>query len=228
MKNILIFTANYPYGSGETYLEAEIEYLSRLANVFIVPMSDKENNDFRREVSPSVKVLSVSRQEKQDKCKALCKTLLSRALLAGVGELISCRKLKAKTLTELLKFIYAGETHLQRIIKLIHKNNIAIDKNLVAYSYWMDSSSYVAVQLGKMGCKCLTRAHGGDLYDERTPWNHQFLRKYIIRNIDYVCPISIKGKEYFEKRVGVSENIIPMHLGIKDICRITKKSFLFG
>lgn len=81
----------------------------------------------------------------------------------------------------------------------------------------MDSVSLaIAIFKKKHGCRVITRCHGGDLYDERLPWNHQFLRKYIVDNCDLVCPISKQGENYLKNRVGNKDNIVFSHLGIVD------------
>lgn len=216
MKNVLIFTSLYPYGTGETYLEAEIEYLCGVSNVTVVPLGVKNSDDEHRELPPSAKLVILEQNKKSQKIKAFIKSIFSVAFAYGVFELIKCKKISVKTIKELLKFIYAGESHYQKVIFMLKHNKVPLNKDLIAYSYWMDGSAYLVSKLGKKGCISLSRAHGGDLYDERTPWNHQFLRKYIVEHIDYLCPISFKGKEYLENRIGKYENIIPMHLGIKD------------
>lgn len=216
MKNILIFTASYPYGSGETYLEAEIEYLSEVSNVAVVPLGVKGEVHKHRELPPSVKLFLLKDNSKPQKIKAIFKAFLSKAFFCGISELVRCRRLSATTIKELAKFVYAGESHYQKVISMLKANGITLNEDLIAYSYWMDSSSYMASKLGEKGCISCSRAHGGDLYDERTPWKHQFLRQYIVEHIDLLCPISFKGKEYLESRIGKHDNIVPMHLGIQD------------
>ena len=216
MKNILIFTASYPYGSGETYLEAEIEYLSQVSNVTVVPLGVKDEARKHRELPPSVKLLLLKNNNKLQKIKAVLKSVCSKAVFFGVLELVRCGKLSATTIKELAKFIYAGESHYQKVISMVKANGILLNEDLIAYSYWMDSSSYMVSKLGEKGCISCSRTHGGDLYDERTPWKHQFLRKYIVEHLDFLCPISFMGKEYLERRIGKHDNIVPMHLGIQD------------
>ncbi len=214
MKNIILVTNKYPFGNGETYVCSELEYAHNKANVFVIPIGANCNEPCRT-LPPNVKLL-FPEVIKKNKKYFLIKSLFSKPFICGLKEIAESRKINIKTISELFKFIYASKIHYSTILNTLNKYGINDVSNYTFYSYWMDSTSLSITYFKKFGSKTVTRCHGGDLYDDRVPWKHQLLRKYITENIDFVCPVSIQGKNYLDNRLGVHDNIIPMHLGISD------------
>lgn len=214
MKNIVLITNEYPYGTGETYVEAELEYAHSVAKITVIPIGANDSDNYRT-LPENVKLLS-PQSLKSKKNTLLLKTAFSKPFINGLRDLKIHKKLKIKTVIELFKFVYASKVHYSTILNTLNKNGMDNVSNYIFYSYWMDSTSLSISYFKKHGAKAVTRCHGGDLYDERLPWKHQFLRKYLAEHLDYVCPVSVQGKEYLDKRIGVHNNVIPMHLGIMD------------
>lgn len=214
VKNLVLITNEYPYGTGEAYVEAELEYAQSVANITVIPIGAKACDECR--VVPENVKLLFPQSKKNRKGKLLIKTVFSKPFFTGLKELKTHNKQSIKTVIELFKFIYASKVHYSTIINTLYNNGISNVSNHIFYSYWMDSTSLSITYFKKLGSKTVTRCHGGDLYDDRVPWKHQLLRKYITENIDFVCPVSIQGKNYLDNRLGVHNNIIPMHLGISD------------
>ena len=211
MKDIILITGKYPFGNGETYIAPELEFAHNSVRISIVPMSEDKNGC--RELPDNVRLLSLE-HSKNNKVCLLLQTLFSKQLFKGVLELLSQNKISVLSMKELFKFVYASKVHYKNLLKTLRKN---YDFSKVTfYSYWMDSTSLSISYFRKYGAKTVTRCHGGDLYDERLPWKHQFLRKYIVEHLDYVCPVSVHGKEYLDNRIGVHNNVVPIHLGIQD------------
>lgn len=212
MKDIIIITNSYPFGNGETYFAPELEYAHNVANISIIPMTEDGSNGYRK-LPENVKLLSLE-HSRENKIFLLLNVLFSKPVLQGICELICQKKLSVLTIKELFKFVYASKVHYKRILKALKKDYDL--SNVILYSYWMDSTSLSISYLKKYGAKAISRCHGGDLYDERLPWKHQFLRKYLVEHLDFVFPVSIQGKKYLDERVGKRNNVVAMHLGIED------------
>lgn len=210
MKRVLLLTHSFPYGEGETYLEAELKNLPKDARCYLLPIHS--DNLKKRDLPREIGVLQLSQTSKASKLRALA----SAAYCVGLKELAQCRHLTPSTAKELLKFCYSAQVLFRRIKQTLQENQIALDEDTILYSYWMDSAALAVSLLKKNGAIAVCRTHGADLYDERTPWGHQFLRSYLADRLDYVFPISVMGKAYLEKRTGKQESIIPMHLGVED------------
>ncbi len=217
IKNIVVFTSSYPYGSGETYLEAELEYLAELGvRTIIAPLYRPFLNEPHRILPDECELLNF-RPTKKKKIYRIAETICSGAFWHGLCELFLQNKVNRKTIWELMKFVHSGIAHSENLTVLLDSTDI-LPIETCLYSYWMDSVALSIVLLKKKFkyAKAICRAHGGDLYDERLTWGHQFLRQYLVKNLNYVFPVSIQGKKYFDQRIGVYDNVIPMHLGIKD------------
>lgn len=214
MKSVILITNSYPFGNGETYIAPELEYANGVAHISIIPMIEDKDREHRK-LPDNVKLLSL-KHSKNSKTILILQTVLSKPFFKGLVELISNKKLRALTIKELFKFVYASKVHYCTIKNTLMFNGINDYSKCIFYSYWMDSTSLSISYFKKFGAKSVTRCHGGDLYDDRLPWNHQFLRKYITEHVDFVCPVSIQGKKYLDKRIGFHNNVIAMHLGVLD------------
>lgn len=218
MRKIVLFTSEYPYGNGEAYIEPELEYVkSRNDEFYVMPIYRPDRNEVSREIPEGVTLLKLPERRKgRIRCKI--RAMFSKPFKYGMKELYVHRKLNRRTLRELYKFVNAAYVHKTAIQETLCKNGIDADETIL-YSYWMDSVSLsIAMLKQEFGYKmAVSRTHGGDLYDERLPWKHQFLRKYITESLNYVFPVSMQGKEYLDKRIGTHPNVLPMHLGISDL-----------
>lgn len=89
----------------------------------------------------------------------------------------------------------------------------------VIYSYWMHIPAYAAVrlkQIGDLSCPAVTRAHGYDLYAERTKTGYQPFHRQIFEKIDRIAVVSQHGKAYLERAYGQSGKIFVHRLGAVD------------
>ena len=96
----------------------------------------------------------------------------------------------------------------QQIGRLVQSQKIDI-----IYTYWCTECTVAAVKLKKRfpHLKVVTRFHGMDLYEERTPENWQFFRKEIARRADALCFACEYGRTYFQEHWG-AEFAEKMHL----------------
>lgn len=96
----------------------------------------------------------------------------------------------------------------QQIARLVETEKIDI-----VYTYWCTECTVAAVKLKKRfpHLKVVTRFHGMDLYNERTPEGWQFFRKEIARCADGLCFACSYGQAYFQQRWG-TEYAEKMHL----------------
>lgn len=213
MKTVMLLTNSYPFGRGEPYLEPELRNFPDEMHLVILPLHGEDDGTCRF-IPPNAELLPVPYVNGNAFRKL--RSLFTNAFRAGVKELRSNRKYSVKTLVELWRFVYSADTIQTRIEKALFERSFSIDTDTVLYSYWMDSASLAAVQLKKYGAMAICRAHGADLYDERTLWGHQFLRSYLAEKMDQVYAVSEVGKRYLQQRVVQHEKISCAHLGVTD------------
>lgn len=214
IKRIVLISNSFPYGYGESFLEPEMAYVPDGIDYYIVPIHKYPNR--LRDVSKNTKVVDLEQVESKKNIWIYFRSIFSVLFLHGVRELISCKKISIRSILALVSFIYSGRVLARRIKKCLLLSNIPVDSETIIYSYWMDSSAISAYVLSDKKAKVFCRTHGADLYDERTKYNHQFLRKFICTQFDGVFPISEQGKRYLERRTGCREKIHSSHLGVVD------------
>lgn len=87
----------------------------------------------------------------------------------------------------------------------------------IHYSYWFEEWSLILGELFSRGLirGHITRAHGFDLYDERSPLGYHPYRRTQLRGLKKIFPVSNVGTEYLKKRIG-SIPITTAYLGTED------------
>jgi colanic acid/amylovoran biosynthesis glycosyltransferase len=214
--DLILFTYNFPFGKGESFLENEVRILCKyFRNIHIFPLSYGESS-VSRHLPPGVSVSAplIKFDLKKDKFKLL---------FSGVVNLSPCRF----AITELFekkawsgknRFIdWLGSTLITRILlsatiqRTISKQ---IGQTTLFYFYWGDKSTAIIPFLRqKLNNPIIVRFHGSDLYEELKGWIP--FRQQLLQNIDYAIFISQVGKDYLEKRYSNSKlNSYIFRLGV--------------
>lgn len=207
---LVIFTAHYPYGQGEEFLEKELRtaegYFERIT---IVSM---EKHDFGKvRYVPRNAIVVPVRQ----------KTGRAAQLLYGVGSLLKPRLWK-EFLWARKNTVYAAAAILkqlmiqERTMALLHRKKgewLACHPGTVYYSYWLGAN--FAFDADLQGLR-ISRAHGGDCFYAR---GYHPYRRQALRNLDDVFPISEAGRRdiiehYADEVPGLAEKVRTARLGI--------------
>ena len=220
LNKLILFTASFPFGDKETYLESEIQVLSKYFNeIEIYPHFYKDKKTEKRHVPLNVKVHLPAFPLKK----------MSRVLLAFRG-LLRSPKL-SYFFIEFFEFdIYKSKDKLKRwFFSLIHYlatigsyqyENVKEESNVIFYFYWGDGWVFSCLNINKKNDKTIfIRLHGMDANSEMS---NGFLpvRKYIFDKADYLLPISESLKSYVSNKFVISHNkIIVSRLGV-DIPRM--------
>lgn len=111
----------------------------------------------------------------------------------------------------------------KKIISSIVTKQSYRPENTVVYSYWNNN---VAVGLSLLkktmpNVKCISRAHGYDVYLERNPGQYLPLRKLIFSSLDHVLFVSNNGLLYSQKLFGKYLSFAVSYLGVE--ASLTKK-----
>lgn len=229
MSNILVvFTDKYPYGEGETFIEAEREYWKCFDKVIICPVLLREEDITRKGFFCKENECVVATTEKRI-------TLLSvvSALTGGISwaETLQEKKL-TRSITDkktLLSMTVLSNLRIKRIEKelcqLIGKEK---DNRILFYSYWMYEPALVSIGLKKnfSNARLITRTHGYDLYEERQLNNYVPYRHLVLNAMDRIYPISENGRKYLHDkyRGKYDEKIVVERLGtIRLFCLSDRK-----
>lgn len=212
---LYVFTATFPHGKRESFLEDEITYLCKaFESVIIVPLSAR---------GPQTRKVP-------NNCVVITPIIHSRFQQYTRG--LFCFKsisLYAKDFFE--KKVFLNTKRLKQwFISMVLTNNLLKSKDIkalfdnikeedVCYFYWgKGSNPLAAIYRGK--CHFVSRFHGEwDLWEESSG-NYAPIRKQISDSLDFAAMISKKGEYYFKQRYpGCKTYIFP--LGSRDggICK---------
>lgn len=214
MSNLVLLTSNFPYGKGETFLKSEVPFLSEhFENVYILP-THSYFNDQSFNFPKNVKILKVDfKLNKLDKILAV-RFLFVKAIML---ELLLRRKNGMRWNSIRFKTMLISYAKAKRITNFLISNQFGSEA--VFYSYWCDDS---AIALAQLKCKnpllkCVSRAHGWDVYEEVSSIQYLPFRSFISENLDAIYPVSISGaKEINEKwRRSIDQKVTHRYLGVK-------------
>jgi len=193
--SLYLFTAGYPYGKAESFLEDEIQYLAKLFDrIVIVPLSGVG--------VPSRKVPS--------NCEVLKPVINDRKKQYKKG--LFCAKSLFPFLKDfLIKKVFCDKRRLQAWgVAYVLVNNLLKDQSIkdlfskikpydVCYFYWGKGSNLLSYfYRGK--AKFVSRFHGEwDLWEESSG-SYAPLRKKLSESLDLAVFISKKGEVYFKSR----------------------------
>jgi glycosyltransferase involved in cell wall biosynthesis len=221
-KEIIILTNEFPFGKRETFVESEIEVISKVYNKIIVVPS-KKCNSVRKLPSNVIVDLTVCNQYKG--WFWIIKAVISPFFLKTVFKYVKVFRNK-KQIIYLFKYITSFTIHYNIYPKLITKYN----PDLI-YSYWFNSSVDALAFLlrkNKYHFKVVCRAHRIDLYEEISPLKFFPYRKEVLSIVNKIFPISEDGKFYLENKYNAS-NVSVSKLGVLDnniLCKPSLPDFI--
>lgn len=203
MNSILItLTDKYPYGKGETFVEAEREYWKCFDKVIICPVLVREGDRIREGFTCEEKECLIETSEER-----ITPASILRGLTGGASrEEIVLENRTAKSLADkktLFSMTVLTNLRIKRIsseiCRLIGDNE---NNRILVYSYWMYEPALVSIGLKKRlpNSRLITRAHGYDLYEERQQNNYVPYRHLVLNTMDRVYPISENGRIYLQER----------------------------
>lgn len=218
-KTLLLLTNYYPYFNGEEYLESEITYLSNeFDNIVIIPTMVNEKMSITRDTPKNVSVLKINYNL----------SIMNRFLFA-VKRVQKWKDFQEKNADSFLKKIYLNyfENRANYVFKSILRS-LDIDKfkndHIYIYSYWFFITARVSILLKEflksreiVVKKIVSRAHRYDLYENESKLNYLPEREYLLKNIDYIYPCSLDGKDHLNDNYnGYEKKITEKYLGTEE------------
>lgn len=220
-KRLLLVTYGFPFGETERgFLDVEVKHLAEAFDLYVLALDNGEALLY-----PTEGIKRVERYSFPSFHQSISPSMLWEMLRPStLCELLSCawkRRFRgfSQIVTEILYFRFKAWEVKKSIHRLVQSENIDL-----VYSYWATSPALAAVQLKKEfpKLKVITRFHGMDLYEERTPINWQPFRKEIIRGADGLCFACTFGRDYFAEHWGktCADKMHLFYLGSSDRGRI--------
>lgn len=222
MRKLIFVTAQYPYGSGETFIENEINYLSKAFDevyTYAVKVNASLNLSIRS-VPENVRVFMSDYKEVSK--KSYLKSLFNPYVIKEIA--CSCfLGMALKKDAECFFFDSEVKNSSVRINEFLDSCNLSVADEIVVYSYWLSTIGMVAVRIHdkliKRGVSAVlvSRTHRFDLYQERAYLNYLPFQKVMLERFDYIFPCSRQGEDYLcEKYSDFSPKIHHAYLGVED------------
>lgn len=196
-KTCLLFTLTYPYGSSETFIEAEIKHLSAyFEKVIVFPLST--DNGELRQVPDNVSVELLFNEPASIKFGVSDVDLFLRVFLHEMKfqfkNMLSQFRFNASYLkTEYVKAKLAGQYFQSKFN----------DSDCVFYSYWFDTWSFMLslVKVIYPGYKFefYSRAHGFDVFKDQTRYGYHPFKNFMLSKIGSVYSVSETGRIYLQR-----------------------------
>lgn len=208
---LYLFTATFPFGTSETFLEDEIIYLcDSFDTVEIIPFSSKGTNV--RTVPKNCIVNAPVYQGSTIK-RYICGLFHIKTFRLYLNDFFKCRVYtdRRRFKTWIISLVNANNLLKSSVVDRIF-NNITTDD--VCYSYWGKCSNILSV-VYKGKAHFVSRYHGEwDLWEESSG-NYAPIRKEEASSLDMAFFISQKGERYFQQRYPMCRTMV-MPLGSKD------------
>lgn len=198
----LMVTSLYPYGTGETFITAELEHVAhQVSDIEIVP------SFYSRNAKPRPARQPVNLAYADGRWGVLRVPLMLAALLMGLFQyrwladlkLILTRPGKLANFKELVRALYRASMFERFLKQQAREGKAGYD---VIYFYWLVPEILGAARFCKTSgtnTRVICRAHRGDLYEELKPAGYAGLRREIVAAVDEIYCISEHGKQYLEQ-----------------------------
>lgn len=212
-ESLLIFTMAYPFGTAESFLEAELRVLSRLfGRIAIQPMTYQGCREPRTtpgNVTVRPPLLPESRARK---------LLLAAIKLFSYCDL-SGEFLRHRVFLNKKRFYnYLLAVAIKHYMHKSAKDLTSLCRKATVYFYWgYGATCYIRELKEAMRSRVVVRFHGSDLYEELNG-GYIPLRQSVLRFADYLCPVSCFGAQYLlAKYSAITGRVIVSRLGTRDM-----------
>lgn len=223
-KNLFLITYDYPYGTGEPFLEVEIKYLSESFDQIYI-LSTSQNITLTRNVPENVKVIKCDRRYHPVKCVlySLCKFFSIEFLCeCFVTRSIDC----VPSWIQLLKGCFRTWCIKKRIDIAVKKNKID-SYNSIAYSYWLAEGAYFIAKNSEKWALGISRAHGYEVRDYESFFPFRTIINEKLNTIYFISEYTKNEYEriisnYRKKSCQQAERMV-IHLGVQQPTVKSKK-----
>ena len=190
MTPLCLYTASFPYGLGEQFLETEIKYLAEnFDSIFIIPSYPIGTH---RPLPANVKVIH---QKPSPYTTLRGIKQLGKWVWPNIKELIKAPD-KKYFLSNLLRTAHQAN----ELKKFLEKHNLL--EKAIHYTYWFNEQSTLLAILKSQNkiSGYISRAHGFDLYEDRNTNGYIPFRSFQLQHVTKLFLISKHGLNYISSK----------------------------
>ena len=210
MKSLVLITSHYPYGTGESFIEAELPWLLQDFNKIMI-ISQDISGRITRDIPGNVVL------RRYDPSTSISGFFSLPVLFVNnfriIIKLYRSERSFRKDIRHFLSFRQIGHLF-KKIIKALQLRDFirlllakeSIKGTIVFYSYWLNTGAHAISLLNHKDSIKISRAHGSDLYEEKTKLRFLPLLSFSARALDAVFFISEHGRNYFLEKTGIRDS----------------------
>lgn len=227
LKTLLLVTTAFPYGQGESFVAAELEHIAEFFdNIELVP------SFYTAAIQPRPVQQDVNLDYAARRWGFLRTFHVAFSFIVALkkyswfGDVVRILRQghKYDNFKELVRALYRA----QLFESFLHRQFVQHGKQFdLVYFYWMMPEIMGALGFRKatgLPLKVVSRAHGGDLYEDRRSGGYAGLRNDIASGIDEIYCISDHGKSYLAGRYpSMAEKFHTARLGVDDPGRLNQQ-----
>jgi len=211
--NIFLFTNQFPYANGETFLDAEVSILSKsVKKILFFPQIHQEKPFY---TIPEGSEVADFEWNQNVKLKILIRKYWNVIILWWASEFIRS--------PHRWKYLLQFRWNWNRFLGLLDaadrlKEFLFKQEPGIYYSYWFNEWATILAIAKDMGLKgkFITRAHGYDFDEAQQSRGYHPFRYTEWKKFDKILQVSQFGMKYMEEKFGMDEKLFVSKLGTKD------------
>lgn len=190
-------TSGFPYGSGEQFIETEVDYWSGFpGDVLLLPENPGPSEP--RSVPNGVRVSTLLMQRWNSRpwqLLAAFQAIFSPVLWREIGSLIRSRRVSRYRVQHAVLSVVRVKMEERVLTLLAREHDRPID---VVYAYWMSIGSFAGCAGRRRGIvrRVVARAHRTDLYEDERPENYTALVRQFAPEYEALYAISEDGRAH--------------------------------
>ncbi len=221
-RTLFLITSSFPFGEFETFLETEFPYLEdSFDKIFIVytELVNSTSRIFQKRAHVHYLPYLPSHRDKLKYYKLIFNSYVLKELKNLLFKDI--RLPSPGILSSMAGSLTVGLKLKQTLVELITTNKLWETKIFI-YSYWCNdmATGLALLKSNYPQLHCVCRAHGYDVYLERSFYKYLPFRRLIFSKLDCVCFVSEHGKNYSESKFGSYKSFSVSYLGVNEGSRI--------
>lgn len=197
LNSLFLFTQQYPFGHGESFLDAELSVLA--AHYKEIVIFHKDTSSKQRAIPVNVKLVHIPVRCLHNKSHLILRNLFFLFRIV-ISEVVSSRQPQL--------FIRNMRYNFSHLINSLCSSleleayMVNFDKShVIFYSYWFYdwNLSLSILKAKKKIDNNIARAHNFDLFEEKDKENYLPFRKFCLANTDKILSVSKLGAEYLKR-----------------------------
>ena len=198
-RKLFLITERFPYGNDEkSFIMPELPYLAEEYDLTIISCADKrlpEEEEPIKRVNPNINIIIYERKKETI---FLMLSFWRKVITSSIvgKEIVRLKKKNLRIIYYVVLYYIRARLFAEWLYSALDQEDL---ENGIFYSYWAYTQLFGLVLLKEKypNMKIITRIHGFDLYNDRSPIKYQPYKIFMDKAVQYFVFIAQKGKEYY-------------------------------